>query len=59
LTLALSTFASFAFGSKAFCNYYFFVAGALCCGAAALTAEAVDSRDGHIERSGGRGLTSS
>jgi hypothetical protein len=21
----------FAFGSKAFCNYYFFVVGAMCC----------------------------
>lgn len=43
LALALSTFATFAFGSKAFCNYYFFVAGALCCGAAALAAEAPES----------------
>ena len=34
LSLAVSTFATFAFGSKAFCNYYFFVAGALCCAAA-------------------------
>jgi hypothetical protein len=33
-TLACSTFAMFALGSKAFCNYYFFVAGALCCAAA-------------------------
>jgi hypothetical protein len=33
-SLALATFATFAFGSKAFCNYYFFVAGALCCAAA-------------------------
>jgi hypothetical protein len=33
-SLALSTFAMFAFGSKAFCNYYYFVAGALCCAAA-------------------------
>lgn len=33
-SLACSTFAMFAFGSKAFCNYYFFVAGALCCAAA-------------------------
>ena len=31
LSLALSSFAAFAFGSKAFCNYYFFVVGALCC----------------------------
>jgi hypothetical protein len=30
-SLALSSFAAFAFGSKAFCNYYFFVVGALCC----------------------------
>jgi hypothetical protein len=31
LSLALSSFAAFAFGSKAFCNYYFFVVSALCC----------------------------
>jgi hypothetical protein len=31
LSLALSSFAAFSFGSKAFCNYYFFVVGALCC----------------------------
>jgi hypothetical protein len=30
-SLALATFATFAFGSKAFCNYYFFVIGAICC----------------------------
>jgi hypothetical protein len=30
-SLALSAFLAFAFGSKAFCNYYFFVAGAMCC----------------------------
>jgi hypothetical protein len=34
-SLALSSFATFAFGSKAFCNYYFFVVGALCCAIAA------------------------
>ena len=34
-SLALATFATFAFGSKAFCNYYFFVVGALCCAASA------------------------
>jgi len=34
-SLALSSFATFAFGSKAFCNYYFFVAGTLCCAIAA------------------------
>ena len=31
----LTTFAFFVFGSKAFCNYYFFVIGALCCAIAA------------------------
>jgi hypothetical protein len=40
LSFALATFATFAFGSKAFCNYYFFVAGALCCAAVALESEA-------------------
>jgi hypothetical protein len=34
-SLAFSSFATFAFGSKAFCNYYFFVAGAMCCAIAA------------------------
>jgi hypothetical protein len=34
-SLALSSFVTFAFGSKAFCNYYFFVAGAMCCAIAA------------------------
>jgi hypothetical protein len=34
-TVALSSLVTFAFGSKAFCNYYFFVIGALCAGAAA------------------------
>lgn len=34
-SVALTTFAMFAFGSKAFCNYYFFVIGALCCAVAA------------------------
>lgn len=33
--VALTTFAMFVFGSKAFCNYYFFVIGALCCAIAA------------------------
>jgi hypothetical protein len=33
---ALTMFVMFAFGSKAFCNYYFFVIGALCCAMAAL-----------------------
>jgi hypothetical protein len=34
-SVSLTTFAFFAFGSKAFCNYYFFVIGALCCAIAA------------------------
>ena len=29
-SVTLTTFLMFAFGSKAFCNYYFFVLGALC-----------------------------
>lgn len=36
---AIIMFAMFAFGSKAFCNYYYFVIGALCCAAAAFTAQ--------------------
>jgi hypothetical protein len=36
-SLALVCLLAFGFGSKAFCNYYFFVVGALCC---ALAAEA-------------------
>jgi hypothetical protein len=44
VALALATFATFAFGSKAFCNYYFIVAGMLCCAAAALAAEPPDSQ---------------
>jgi hypothetical protein len=34
-SLAFSSFVAFACGSKAFCNYYFFVAGAMCCAIAA------------------------
>jgi hypothetical protein len=34
-SVLMITFALFAFGSKAFCNYYFFVIGALCCAIAA------------------------
>ena len=34
-SLAFTTLAAFAFGRKAFCNYYFFVIGALCCAIAA------------------------
>jgi hypothetical protein len=30
-SVALSALAMFAFGMKAFCNYYFFIVGALCC----------------------------
>jgi hypothetical protein len=40
-SVALSTFLTFAFGSKAFCNYYFFVVGAMCC---AIAAESHDTR---------------
>lgn len=36
--LALASLATFAMGSKAFCNYYFFVIGALCCSLAACAA---------------------
>jgi hypothetical protein len=43
-SLALSSFAMFAFGSKAFCNYYFFVAGTLCCCIAAQSNLALDTR---------------
>ena len=32
---AMTMFAMFAFGSKAFCNYYYFVIGAMCCAIAA------------------------
>jgi hypothetical protein len=35
-SLALSSFAMFTFGSKAFCNYYFFVIAAMCCAIATL-----------------------
>jgi len=38
-SLALSSLAMFVFGSKAFCNYYFFVIGALCCAIAAAPAD--------------------
>lgn len=39
-SIAFSLLITFAFGSKAFCNYYYFVIGALCCGVAASAAEA-------------------
>ena len=35
-SVSFTTFSFFAFGSKAFCNYYFFVIGALCCAIAAV-----------------------
>jgi hypothetical protein len=37
--VAMTTFTTFAFGSKAFCNYYFFVIGALCAALAAIPEE--------------------
>ena len=37
-SFSLTTFAMFAFGSKAFCNYYFFVVAALCATVAAFPA---------------------
>jgi hypothetical protein len=39
VSLAFSSFLAFAFGSKAFCNYYFFVAGAMCCAIAASSSD--------------------
>jgi hypothetical protein len=36
-SLALLSLAFFAFNKQAFCNYYFFVIGALCCAIAAST----------------------
>ena len=39
-SVTFTTFAFFAFGSKAFCNYYFFVIGALCCAIAAVPSAA-------------------
>jgi hypothetical protein len=41
-TVSLYSLAMFAFGSKAFCNYYYFVIGALCC-TVALCAGELDS----------------
>lgn len=38
-SLAFVLLATFAFGRKAFCNYYFFVIGALCCAIAAADVE--------------------
>jgi hypothetical protein len=44
-SIALSSLAMFAWGSKAFCNYYFFVIAAICCTIAIVpvTGEAVES----------------
>jgi len=44
-SLALSSFAMFAFGSKAFCNYYFFVVGTLCCSNAAQSTSCLTPAD--------------
>ena len=48
--VALTSFLAFAFGSKAFCNYYFLVVGAMCCALAAAS-RPPDQLDG---RSAGR-----
>ena len=45
----------FAFGSKAFCNYYYFVIGALCCTLAAFDTLA-DGAD-RAARAGGTAAT--
>ena len=42
--VALTYFGFFAFSKQAFCNYYYFVLGALCCAVAAL--DGVGERDG-------------
>jgi hypothetical protein len=42
-SFSLTTFAMFAFGSKAFCNYYFFVVAALCATIAAFPTTPVGS----------------
>jgi hypothetical protein len=44
-SLALSWMVMFAFGSKAFCNYYFFVIGVLCCAVAATGQNGEDRAD--------------
>ena len=48
--VALTTFMMFAFGSKAFCNYYFFVIGALCCTLAAF--DTLADRERAVQTSG-------
>lgn len=40
VSLACTSFAAFAFGSKAFCNYYYFVIACLCCAIAVLPSDA-------------------
>jgi hypothetical protein len=54
LSLALSSFAAFAFGSKAFCNYYFFVVGALCTAIAIQDSTAGGKSPAALTRSGQR-----
>jgi hypothetical protein len=54
LSLALSSFAAFAFGSKAFCNYYFFVVGALCTAIAIQDSTARGKSPAALTRSGQR-----
>lgn len=44
--LGFVAFVAFAFGKKAFCNYYFFVIGALCVAAAALSAASASTATG-------------
>jgi hypothetical protein len=46
VSLALASFAAFAFGPKAFCNYFFFVIAALCC-ALATVADGEGGRADH------------
>ncbi len=53
-SLALSWLVMFAFGSKAFCNYYFFVIGVLCCAVAAVP-HAADAANGAIGKIGKMG----
>jgi hypothetical protein len=49
-SIAFTTLAMFAFGSKAFCNYYFFVIGALCCGVACTMASGAETASATAER---------
>ena len=44
-SFSLTTFVLFAFGSKAFCNYYFFVIGAVCATVAAFQSDTVATHD--------------